>query len=433
MLATIDEFATLQSSMNCKVIVAILVFSAALPLSGQSQNPPFRVGGDVTAPRPLNHPNPEYSEQARAAGLSGTCILSLIVDPNGKPRDIRVSRSLGMGLDEKAIEAVRGWTFGPARKGGNPVAVQVSIEVSFRLFENGAAAILPPEELEKAAEERTRVQSQIYRLSDSPTSRHCQSSSSDQGRMAITIANLTFDGDFTMTPTDRSQISASVTNREYFGDIDEVTSKVLEAVKSGWQAHGYFKAQVGGDARILSSNPVSQRVAIAVHVDEGQQYRLGRIAFRNNKVITNLRALRDLFAIADGDVFDSQEISKGLENLKQAYRVQGFVNFTAFPQTQIDEGSQTVSLEIDCDEGKQFAVDHIDILGLDESAFETVRKDLFVKPGDVYNERLVSLSLEKHADLIPNDGSLDPRFNLRLDEQFSTLAITYDFRHCAVE
>jgi len=82
-------------------------------------------------------------------------------------------------------------------------------------------------------------------------------------------------------------------------------------------------------------------------------------------------------------------------------------------------------LEIDCDEGKQFFVEHIDILGLDESAFETVRKDLFVKPGDVYNERLVNLLLEKHADLIPDDGSLEPRFNLRLDEQFSTLAIIH--------
>jgi TonB family protein len=423
--------------MKCKVIVAVgisvLVFAATLPLSGQTQNPPFRVGGDVIAPRPLNHPNPEYSEEARVAGLSGTCILSLIVDPDGRPRDARVSRSLGMGLDQKAIEAVRGWTFEPARKDGNPVAVEINIAVSFRLFKNGTATILPPEWLERAAEERSRVQSRIYRLSDSPTSRHCQSSSSDQGHTPITIANLTFDGEFTTAPTDRNQISASVTNHEYFGDLDEVTYQVVETVKSGWQEHGYFKAQVHGDARTLSSNPVSRRVAIAVHVDEGHQYRLGRIAFRNNKVITNLRALRGLFPIADGDVFDSQQISKGLENLKQAYRGQGFVNFTPFPQTQIDERTQTVSLEVDCDEGKQFSVEHIDILGLDESAFETVRKDLFVKPGDIYNERLVNLSLEKYAVLIPNDGSLEPRLNLRLDEQDSTLAITYDFRHCAGE
>jgi len=61
-------------------------------------------------------------------------VLWLVVDSNGRPRDIRVVRSLGLGLDEKAIEAVRTWKFEPARKAGLPVAVQVNVEVTFRLF-----------------------------------------------------------------------------------------------------------------------------------------------------------------------------------------------------------------------------------------------------------------------------------------------------------
>jgi TonB family protein len=94
----------------------------------------FRVGGGVSAPRVLSSPSPDYSEEARKNKYQGVVVLMLIVDSNGKPRDVRVARSLGMGLDQKAIEAVRTWRFSPAMKDGSPVAVQMAVEVNFRLY-----------------------------------------------------------------------------------------------------------------------------------------------------------------------------------------------------------------------------------------------------------------------------------------------------------
>jgi len=94
----------------------------------------FRVGGGVSAPRAIYAPDPEYSEEARKAKYQGTCVLWLIVGPDGHPRDIRIARSLGLGLDEKAIEAVKQWKFDPAMKDGKPVAVQINVEVDFRLY-----------------------------------------------------------------------------------------------------------------------------------------------------------------------------------------------------------------------------------------------------------------------------------------------------------
>jgi TonB family protein len=94
----------------------------------------YRVGGGVSAPRPIYDPDPEYSEAARRAKVQGRVLLLIIVGADGSPRDIRVQRSLGMGLDEKAIEAVRQWRFEPSMNDGHPVAVQVNIEVSFRLY-----------------------------------------------------------------------------------------------------------------------------------------------------------------------------------------------------------------------------------------------------------------------------------------------------------
>jgi len=94
----------------------------------------FKVGGGVSAPRALQTPDPEYSEEARKAKYQGTVVLWLIVDPNGNPQQVKVARSLGMGLDQKAVEAVRHWKFEPAMKDGRPVAVQINVEVNFRLY-----------------------------------------------------------------------------------------------------------------------------------------------------------------------------------------------------------------------------------------------------------------------------------------------------------
>ncbi len=94
----------------------------------------FRVGGGVSAPRPLFAPDPDYSEEARKAKYQGTCVLWMVVGPDGRPRDIRVARTLGLGLDEKAIEALKQWRFEPGMKDGKPVAVQISVEISFRLY-----------------------------------------------------------------------------------------------------------------------------------------------------------------------------------------------------------------------------------------------------------------------------------------------------------
>lgn len=94
----------------------------------------YRVGGGVSAPRAIYAPDPEYSEEARKAKYQGTVVLWVEVGPDGRPRQIRVQRTLGMGLDEKAMEAVRTWKFEPARLNGQPVAVQINVEVNFRLY-----------------------------------------------------------------------------------------------------------------------------------------------------------------------------------------------------------------------------------------------------------------------------------------------------------
>ncbi len=91
------------------------------------------VGGGVSAPQVIHSVEPEFTESARTANFQGTVSIQLIVDSQGNPRNVHVLHHLGMGLDEKAIEAVRQYRFHPAMYQGHPVAVQMVIDVDFHL------------------------------------------------------------------------------------------------------------------------------------------------------------------------------------------------------------------------------------------------------------------------------------------------------------
>jgi TonB family protein len=94
----------------------------------------FRIGAGVSSPVLIHRVEPAYSDEARKAKFQGTVVLAVVVDENGRVRDLRVARPLGLGLDEKAIEAERQWRFKPSQRQGKPVAVLATVEVNFRLL-----------------------------------------------------------------------------------------------------------------------------------------------------------------------------------------------------------------------------------------------------------------------------------------------------------
>lgn len=92
------------------------------------------VGGGVSAPIPLYTPEPEFSEEARKSRVSGNVMVYLQVDEHGLPTHIHIVRGIGLGLDEKAIEAVKQYRFKPAMEDGHPVAVEMTVEVNFNIM-----------------------------------------------------------------------------------------------------------------------------------------------------------------------------------------------------------------------------------------------------------------------------------------------------------
>jgi TonB family protein len=111
--------------------VIVLAFAALTPLQAQKV---YKVGGDVTTPRILDKVDPQYTDEARSAKIQGTVTLSMVVGADGMAHDISVQKSLEPGLDRKAAEAIEQWHFAPATLNGEPVMVQVVIEVNFKLL-----------------------------------------------------------------------------------------------------------------------------------------------------------------------------------------------------------------------------------------------------------------------------------------------------------
>lgn len=217
----------------------------------------------------------------------------------------------------------------------------------------------------------------------------------------------------------------------------------MELVREDLQNHGYFKANVGQPQTVIRDTghegfhiPLLQHgpgkaMDITVPIDEGDRYRLGEITFKGNKAIPNTKALRSLFPLKDGDVFNRQKIAKGLENLKNAYGSQGYINFTSIPTPSFDEQKKTVAFEIDIDEGKQFYVRRIEFEGNTTTRDKVIRRELLLEEGQRYNEQYWKLSLQRLNQLgffdqiKPEDPSTTER---HLNERDGTVDLTLKLR-----
>lgn len=102
--------------------------STPIELKGMNRTP-----NGVTPPKVIQAPDPEYTEEARSARIEGDVILWIIIDPKGSVRGIKITRCVGYGLDESAVQAVSRWKFEPAKKDGQPVTVQLNVDVVFHL------------------------------------------------------------------------------------------------------------------------------------------------------------------------------------------------------------------------------------------------------------------------------------------------------------
>jgi outer membrane protein insertion porin family len=212
-----------------------------------------------------------------------------------------------------------------------------------------------------------------------------------------------------------------------------------ERVRNEYQNRGYFKANpgdpktqihdtghAGGHIPLLQGGP-GKAVDITMSIDEGERYTLGGITFKNNKAVQNVKALRAIFPIKDGEVFSKEKVGKGLEALRKAYGELGYINFTSIPDTRFDDEKKLIFLDIDVDEGKQFYVRRIEFQGNTTTRDKVIRREVALEEGSIYNSRLWELSLLRlnqlgyFDQLKPDDPNITAR---QLDEKNGLVDLT---------
>ncbi len=213
-----------------------------------------------------------------------------------------------------------------------------------------------------------------------------------------------------------------------------------ERVRRAYQNKGYFKVIVEDpktnirDTHTLLHFPLLQSgkgkaVDITVPIEEGKQYKLKEITFTGNKVITDTKLLRSMFAIKDGDLFSFDVIAKGLDDMRKLYGRYGYINFSTVPDPDPDDEHQTVTLKIDIDEGKQFYVRRIEFQGNTTTRDKVIRRELALEEGQVYDTERWKFSLLR-LNQLQYFESLDPEkdTDTKLNQQEGTVDLNLKLR-----
>jgi outer membrane protein assembly factor BamA len=143
----------------------------------------------------------------------------------------------------------------------------------------------------------------------------------------VVIDAVNFDGPIHLPNSIREQLITELKQREFDGDYDWLGEIQEVPVRGAWQDQGYFRVNSTAQARIISSDSTIQHVSVIVHVDEGLQYRLGDVSFREGDPDDPLpfpaEELRKLVPLREGDLFNVEKIREGLEALKKLYDSNG--------------------------------------------------------------------------------------------------------------
>lgn len=162
-------------------------------------------------------------------------------------------------------------------------------------------------------------------------------------------------------------------------------------------------------------------IAVTLAIKEGQQYRLEQTTFSGNKEFSELQ-LRQQSLIADGEVFDTEQIRKGIDQVRRLYGSRGYINFTPVPNTEPDEDRDVITLEIDCDEGKQFYFGKLVVAGreLHPGDGEKIVSAWKRYQGRVYNQDEVEEFWKDIAAFLPPGWKIEQYLEIRQNVEKST-------------
>lgn len=224
----------------------------------------------------------------------------------------------------------------------------------------------------------------------------------------------------------------SETKGEIFSGDAWVDSMKEVSLRSGLQNQGYLKADVTAEGEIVSSSPALEHVVVHARVRGGTRYTLSGVQFHSvysdEHLAFSEEELRPLIPLHDRDIFSVEKVREGLEALRRYYSSHGYIDFVAAPEPEVDEMHQQIALVLSLQEGPQFRLGNIEIVGLD-SALETNLRSK-ITSGEILNYQLIADFYRDHKSELPEEVlPEDIVFHRNMKER--TADALFDFRSCS--
>jgi outer membrane protein assembly factor BamA len=244
----------------------------------------------------------------------------------------------------------------------------------------------------------------------------------------IIIDDVKFDGSSRLLDSNAEQAIITELKHHEFDGGSHWLDEILEVpVRNAWEKQGYFKVIVHGQTQVMSADSTYEHVVITIRINQGLKYWLGGdIQFREadrdepDKLVFSREELRKLIPLQEGDIFSTEKIREGIDAVKKLYGSHGYLNFVATPVTEVDDATQRISLVMELDEGKQFRVGKVEVIGLDSQAEGGLRWRLH--QGDIFNNELFEDFLADNENALPNCIS-PSNVELRKSEKKATVEI----------
>jgi len=242
----------------------------------------------------------------------------------------------------------------------------------------------------------------------------------------VVIERIDFDGPMHLPDSVVAQVISDFNERQLATNLEWAAVLTEIGLRGAWQNRGYFRVKATMEAHSLGGNSNEERFLVTAHVDEGLQYHLGELRFVGGTAFPETQ-LREIFPLPEGDLFRVEPIRRGMEELTKLYGSQGYIDFTATPETEVDDWLQRISLVMRLDEQRQFRVGSFTILGLDPSVQTRLRWN--IRPGEFFNYQAAADSFKWNKWLLPPYASLDD-LQARRNTRTGIVDLVLDFRPC---
>jgi outer membrane protein assembly factor BamA len=257
-----------------------------------------------------------------------------------------------------------------------------------------------------------------------------KSQTSDRNRdtsRKVIVERIELDRPVHLSNSDIEQVIEKANESEWDADSPGWVDELAEiGLRSAWQDQGYFKIAIAAQAQSLGSDSNHERFLVTVHVlREGPQFHLGDIRFTGGAAIPEAE-LRHTFPLREGEFFDIAKVREGIVALTNLYGSHGFLDFTAIPDTEIDDNLQRISLMMRLDEQTQFRIGSVEIRGLDPSLEAQLRS--IVAPGEVFNPQPIETFFKENRPVLPSRGF--DNFEIRRNVRAGIVDLTFDPRFC---